>query len=171
MIGSPIANRNRAELEPLIGFFVNTLALRTDLTGNPSFPTLLARVREATLSAYAYQDLPFEKLVEELQPERDLSLSPLFQVMFIFQNTPEQELSLPGLALRPLRSENNVARYDLSFTLTDTDDGFVGSMTFDTDLFEPRTIDRLLGHFHLLLEVVLEDPDQRIAELPLQNRL
>ena len=169
IVGSPIANRNRAELEPLIGFFVNTLALRTDLAGNISFRELLSRIREMTLGAYAYQDLPFEKLVEELQPERDLGLSPLFQVMFIFQNTPEQEQSAPGLRMRPLKTEHGVARFDLTLTVTDTGKGFVGSMTYDVDLFETATIDRLLAHFHVLLEAVLMDPEKQIAGLALNT--
>ena len=103
VVGSPIANRNRIEIEGLIGFFVNTLVLRTDHSGNPTFRELLHRVREMALEAYAHQDLPFEKLVEELRPDRDLSRSPLFQVMFVFQNAPARELSFKGLNVSPVR--------------------------------------------------------------------
>src|SRR6185295_1581693 len=111
LVGSPIANRNRSETEGLIGFFVNTLVLRGDVRGNPSFHELLRRVREAALGAYAHQDLPFEKLVEELQPDRDMSRSPLFQVMFVLQNIPNESLTLPGLQLSGLGSEDTTSKF------------------------------------------------------------
>ena len=152
VVGSPIAGRTRVETEGLIGFFVNTLVLRTDLTGNPTFRTLLARVREVCLDAYAHQDVPFEKLVEELKPERTLSQSPLFQVMFVLQNAPRTTLALPGLTLTPLRVESGTAKFDLTVFVTATDAGLQTLAEYNTDLFDAATIDRLLGHFQTLLE-------------------
>jgi amino acid adenylation domain-containing protein len=166
LVGSPIANRNRREIEELIGFFVNTLVLRTDLSGNPSFRELLFRVSEVTLGAYTHQDLPFEQLVEELQPERDLSRTPLFQVMFVLQNAPTEDLKLPGLSLEPMEVESETARFDLTLTLTDTKQGLVGALEHKTDLFDATTITRMLGHFQTLLEGIVANPDQRLADLP-----
>src|SRR2546425_12822323 len=123
VLGTPIANRTRRETEDLIGFFVNTLVMRTDLSGNPSFPELLRRVREVALQAYAHQDLPFEKLVEELRPERDRSHSPLFQVMFILQNAPREPFELPGLTVSPLTVDSGTAKFDLTLSLTEGADG------------------------------------------------
>ena len=115
-MGTPIANRNQTEIEGLIGFFVNTLVLRTDLSGNPTFRDLLKKVRNACLDAYAHQDLPFERLVEELQPQRDMSHSPLFQVMFALQNAPRQTLELSELTLNPFQLGNDTSKFDLSLT-------------------------------------------------------
>lgn len=167
VVGSGIANRNRAELEPLIGFFVNTLVLRTDLSGNPSFLELLDRVRKITLDAYDHQDLPFEKLVEELQPERDLARMPLFQVAFVLQNAPMGVLELPGLTLNPLAIHTKTARFDLEVELVEKPEGLYGSFEYNTDLFDAATITRMLGHFQTLLEGIVADPEQRIADLPL----
>jgi len=177
-VGSPIANRNRRELEGLIGFFVNSLVLRTDLSGNPTFRELLARVRETTLAAYAHQDLPFEKLVEELHPDRDPSRNPLFQVVFALQNAPMQPLELPGLTLQPLKFEVQTTRFDLELHLWESDhglsslwegtcDGLSGFMAYSSDLFEPGTIARMLEHFQTLLAGIVANPDTAIAELPL----
>jgi amino acid adenylation domain-containing protein len=166
-VGAPIAGRNRAELEGLIGFFVNTLVLRTDLSGNPTFRELLRRVREVTLGAYTHQDLPFEKLVEELKPERNLSHSPLFQVMFVLQNAPASPLELAGLTVRPLPLETATAKCDLMLSLEETENGLRGTLAYNTDLFEDATIHRLLGHFQVLLAGILADPEQKIGELPL----
>ncbi|MBV9124651.1 MAG: amino acid adenylation domain-containing protein, partial [Planctomycetes bacterium] len=166
-VGSPIANRTRAETEGLIGFFVNTLVLRTDLSGNPSFRELLARVREAALGAFAHQDLPFERLVEELQPRRDLSRSPLFQVLFTLQNTPLPQLELPGLKPSLLEVPVETAKFDLSLTLAETGQGLCASLEYNTDLFEAATIRRLLGHWQTLLEDAVADPEKRLSELPL----
>ena len=116
LVGSPIAGRNRTEIEGLIGLFINTLVLRTDLSGNPSFRELLSRARDVALEAYAHQELPFEKLVEELQPDRSLSHSPLFQVMFVFHNTPIPDLQLTGLAANFLRAAKDTAKFDLTFS-------------------------------------------------------
>ena len=123
VVGSPIANRNRIEIEGLIGFFVNTLVLRTDHSGNPTFRELLHRVRETALEAYAHQDLPFEKLVEELRPDRDLSRSPLFQVMFVFQNAPARELSFKGLNVSPVRIAGETAKFDLTLSVNEVRQG------------------------------------------------
>ncbi len=167
IVGSPIANRNRAETEDLIGFFVNTLVLRTDLGGNPSVQELLSRIREVALGGYDHQDLPFEKLVEELHPERSLSYHPLFQVMFVFQNTPEGQLELPGLTLSPWSVESKVTKFDLTLELEETTSGLKGCFDYSTDLFDSATIIRMVEHFQTLLEGIVANPDQRVTELPL----
>jgi amino acid adenylation domain-containing protein/non-ribosomal peptide synthase protein (TIGR01720 family) len=166
-IGSPIANRNRSETEELIGFFVNTLVLRTDMSENPSFQELLARVREVTLGAYAHQDLPFEQLVEALQPERNLSHQPLFQVMFALQNAPMPALELPSLTLSSLEIESGTAKFDLTLSMEDTEQGLVGSLEYNTDLFDAASISRMLGHFQTLLEGIVDNPDLHLSDLPL----
>lgn len=165
VVGSPIANRNRPEIENLIGFFVNTLVLRTDLSGNPTFRKLLSHVKEVTLGAYAHQDFPFEKLVEELQPQRDLSTTPFFQVMFILQNAPLDNFELPGLTLSPLAGEMGTSRFDLSLFMGEGPDGIVGVFEYNTDLFDASTIRRMAEHFQCLLESIVENPDQSISEL------
>ncbi|MEH2121099.1 amino acid adenylation domain-containing protein [Nostoc sp.] len=167
VVGSPIANRNRQEIEGLIGFFVNTLVLRTNLAGNPTFEELLTRVREVALGAYAHQDLPFEQLVEQLQPQRDLSYTPLFQVMFVLQNAPMSALELPGLTLSLLESESRTAKFDLTLSLMETAQGLVGILEYNTDLFESSTISRMARHFQTLLEQIVANPQQRVSELAL----
>ncbi|HEX8127476.1 MAG TPA: amino acid adenylation domain-containing protein [Pyrinomonadaceae bacterium] len=167
IIGSPVANRQRREIEPLIGFFVNTLVLRTDLSGNPSFQELLGRVREVALGAYAHQDVPFEMLVEELQPERSLSHAPLFQVMFVFQNAPTEALELPELTLTEIAIESTTAKFDLMLSLEETAAGLGGVLEYDADLFDETTARRMLEHFHILLEGLVRQPDERIAMLPM----
>ncbi|MBW4678524.1 MAG: amino acid adenylation domain-containing protein [Microcoleus vaginatus WJT46-NPBG5] len=167
LIGSPIANRNRAEIEKLIGFFVNTLVLRTGLTGNPTFRELLSRVREVALGAYAHQDVPFEKLVEELQPARNMSHTPLFQVMFVLQNAPISSLELAGLTLHPLEVKTTTAKFDLTLSMLNTDQGLQGVFEYNTDLFDATTIKRIIGHFQTLLEGVVANPEQCLSELPL----
>jgi len=170
VIGSPIANRNRKEIEPLIGFFVNTLVLRIDISGNPSFKTLLERVRQLALDAYAHQNLPFERLVDELQPERTLSHSPLFQVMFVFKNASTSgSLSLPGLQIDPLSLETGRTHFDLVMCLTQTDSQLSGMLEYSTDLFDPESIARMMQHFQLLLGGITEDPDQSVWSFPLLN--
>ncbi|MBD2533802.1 amino acid adenylation domain-containing protein [Nostoc flagelliforme FACHB-838] len=166
-VGSPIANRNRSETEQLIGFFVNTLVLRTNLGGNPQFPELLQRVREVTLGAYAHQDLPFEQLVEVLQPQRDLSYQPLFQVMFVLQNSPESDLELPGLSINTLEIEGDTALFDLTLSIEDSEQGLVGALEYNTDLFDASTITRMLSHFQTLLEAIALNPQQKVSDLPL----
>jgi hypothetical protein len=167
VIGADVANRNRAETENLIGFFVNMLVLRTDLSGNPTFTELLHRVREVCLEAYAHQDLPFEKLVEELQPERSLSYAPLFQVVFALQNAPAKDLSLPELTLSTVVAEIGTAKFDLVFNLQESNKRLVGSMEYSTDLFNAETIRRMLDHFTTLLGNVVEQPNARLDELEL----
>jgi amino acid adenylation domain-containing protein len=167
VIGTPIANRNRAETEPLIGFFVNTLLLRTDVSDDPTFANLLRRVREVSLEAYAHQDLPFEKLVEELRPERSLSQTPLFQVMFVLQNAPMDHIHLPGLTLSPMTVDNGTAKFDLTLFLEVTDGGIVGTLEYSTDLFAAATIERMAGHYQRLLESIVSDPDQRLSRMAL----
>jgi amino acid adenylation domain-containing protein/non-ribosomal peptide synthase protein (TIGR01720 family) len=166
-VGTPIANRNRSEIEGLIGFFVNTLVMRADLSGNPSFKELLERVREVTLGAYAHQDLPFEMLVEELRPERTLSYSPLFQVMFILQNAPVQARQLPELTLSPLEVHSNTAKFDLTLTVVEDKDRLHGMLEYNADLFDAPTIRRMLKHFQRLLEGIAGDSQQPISDLPL----
>ncbi|MFT3774599.1 MAG: amino acid adenylation domain-containing protein [Minicystis sp.] len=167
VVGSPIANRTRGEVEGLIGFFVNTLALRTDLSGAPSFRELLGRVREVTLGAYAHQHLPFDALVAELAPSRDASRSPLFQVLFSLQNAPMPALTLPGLTLRASPLESDTAKFDLSLLLSETAEGIRGALEYNTDLFDAATSARMVEHLHMLLEGIVADPDRRVPELPL----
>ncbi|MCC5621781.1 non-ribosomal peptide synthetase [Nostoc sp. CHAB 5715] len=167
VVGSPIANRNRTELEGLIGFFINTIVLRTNLGGNPTFEELLTRVRKVALAAYAHQDLPFEQLVEELQPLRDLSYTPLFQVMFVLQNSPMPSLELPGLTLSPLNVGTGTAKFDLTLEMTQTTQGLFGTLEYNTDLFEKSTITRIAGHLQTLLRGIVANPQERLSELPL----
>jgi amino acid adenylation domain-containing protein len=183
-VGSPIANRNRSEIEGLIGFFVNSLVLRTNFSGNPTFRELLGRVREVTLGAYAHQDLPFEKLVEELHPERNLSRNPLFQVVFGLENAPMEALDLPGLTPSCMNIDFKTTRFDLEFHLWGCLDGFRslwgerwkhseglrGVVVYNTDLFDEATITRMLGHFKTLLEGIVASPQARIADLPLLGK-
>ncbi|MBD1879528.1 non-ribosomal peptide synthetase [Coleofasciculus sp. FACHB-T130] len=166
-IGTPMTNRTQKEIEPLIGFFVNTLVLRTLLSENMSFRELLARVREVALQAYAHQELPFERLVEELQPSRDRSYTPLFQVMFALHTAPKTALQLPGLSLSLLEVETGTAKFDLTLEITDTEEGLTGSLEYNTDLFDEATITRMLGHFQTLLEGIVANPDCRLSGLPL----
>ena len=167
VVGTPIANRHKMEIEGLIGFFVNTLALRTDCSDNPTFLQLLAQVREKALGAYAHQDLPFEKLVEELQPERNLSYNPIFQVMFILQNTAGKPLNLPGITTERLSLKGETEKFDLTLALTEIDDGLKAELTYNTNLFEAATIERLITHYGILLEDIVADPHKRIGQLRL----
>lgn len=167
IVGSPVANRNRDELEPLIGFFVNTLALRTDLSGNPSFGELVGRVRKACLDAFANQDYPFEKIVDDLQPERDLSRNPLFQVMFALQNAPEDRLEIPDLSFSVLDLQRTTAQFDIVLDMWETEGGLLGVFEFSTDLFDESTIKCMAEHLTTLLRGVAEDDSQRLADFPL----
>jgi amino acid adenylation domain-containing protein/thioester reductase-like protein len=167
LVGTVIANRNRAEIEGLIGFFVNTLVLRTDLGDNPSFREMLERVREVTLGAYAHQDLPFEYLVEKLQPDRHLNHHPLFQVDFVLQNAPMKELKLPGVTLSSLELENRTAKFDLSLDMYETSSGLRGVFEYNTDLFDAATVTQMEKHFCTLLSSIVANPEQRLSDLPL----
>ncbi len=170
LVGSAIANRNRSEIEGLIGFFVNSLVLRTDLSGNPSFSELLRQTREVTLGAYTHQDLPFEKLVGELQLERDLNYNPLFQVWFAFQNiaTPDIQkitLSLPDLTLSPFETNKQRSPFDLGLLLSEQPEGISGCFEYKTDLFESSTIVRMTEQLETLLQYVVTQPDIQLNQL------
>ncbi|MFI3156074.1 MAG: condensation domain-containing protein, partial [Methylococcaceae bacterium] len=167
VIGTPVAGRSSLELENLVGYFVNILVLRADLSDNPSFRELLAQVREVVLGAYAHQDMPFEKLVEAINPQRDLSRNPLFQVMFAFQSTANVELQLNEMTAETLQLDSGTAKFDLTLELSETPHGLVGRMEYATDLFEAATISRLIGHFQTLLEGIVARPEARLSDLPL----
>ncbi|HEV2735538.1 MAG TPA: condensation domain-containing protein, partial [Longimicrobiaceae bacterium] len=166
-VGTPIAGRTRTELEGLIGFFVNTLVLRADLADSPGLRGLLAQVRETTLGAYAHQDIPFEKLVEELQPERSLRHTPLFQVLFVLQNNERGELELGGLRAEPAGRAGETTQFDLSLGLAEDGERLVGEAAYRTELFDADTVDRMLGHYLALLERAAAEPDRPLAELPI----
>src|SRR6185369_3551579 len=167
-VGAPVANRTRGEIEGLIGFFLNMLTLRGDLAGDPGFDALLARVRRMTLGAFAHQDLPFEKVVEALAPDRDLSRSPLFQVILVLQNAPMEVLQLPELKLIPLDVEERTAKLDLSLVLEEKGAaGLLGKLRYNRDLFDAPTMARLLGHWQSLLAAAAEEPGLRLSALPL----
>src|SRR5215469_3947424 len=167
VVGSPIANRRYAEIEPLIGIFVNTLCLRGDLSGNPTFDELLAKTRDLALAAYAHQDIPFEKLVEELEPERSLSHNPIFQVMLAHQTAPMQALQLPGLELARIPVHTGTSLFDMTWFAIDVVDGLLLRIEYSTDLFDKATVGRSFGHYKTLLESIVADPRQRIRELSL----
>jgi amino acid adenylation domain-containing protein len=165
VVGSPIANRTRAETEGLIGFFANTLAMRTDVSGDPTFRELLARVREGALGAYAHQDLPFERLVEELAPERNLGRNPLFDVLFVLQNAPGGAASLSGLTLRPWTTPELHTRFDLEVYLREKRAGLACYFVYGTDLFDADTVRGMIRHYEGLLERVADDPEGRLSKL------
>jgi aspartate racemase len=167
IVGGPIANRSRPELEGLIGFFANTLPFRGDLSGDPTFHELLERVRKMALGAYGHQDLPFEKLVEELVPDRDASRSPLVQVMFALHDTVWPPLQLPGVTLERLPADTGTAKFDLIFTLVKGAEGLVGRFEYNTDLFDAETMACMAEHYRILLEGIPAAPDAHISELPL----
>ncbi|MCC6606147.1 MAG: non-ribosomal peptide synthase/polyketide synthase [Anaerolineae bacterium] len=167
LVGSPIANRNHAQLEGLIGFFVNTLVLRTDLGQNPTFRELLERVRQTTLEAYSNQDVPFEQLVALLQPERNLSISPFFQVMLVLQNVPVHYNRLTDIEVEPYTVEETTAKFDITLFLEEHTYGLEGKFEYNTDLFDRETIARLAEQFNRLLGGIVDIPDQHIHQLPL----
>ena len=168
LIGSPMANRHQPEVEGLIGCFINTIVLRTNLSGNPTFRELLNRVREVSLGAFAHQNLPFEKLVDELQLPRDLSHPPLFQVMFVFQNaTSSRSIELPDLKMDYSIVDNHTAQFDITIHLVEEEFGLVGRLEYNTDLFDDSTITRTIEHFQRLLVGIVADPDRHLSELPL----
>jgi acyl transferase domain-containing protein len=165
VVGTPVAGRNRTEVEGLIGFFINTLVMRTEVRGEESFRELLGRVREVVLAAYAHQDLPFEKLVQALQPERNLSYAPLFQVWFVLQNLAPPAVELPGLTLSTVKLVSEVARHDLRLDLTETPHGYSGSLQYSADLFEPATVARMARHYEMLVSAIAANPDAKLSEL------
>ncbi|MGH9367525.1 MAG: condensation domain-containing protein, partial [Thermoanaerobaculia bacterium] len=169
VVGTPVAGRNRSDIEGLIGFFVNTLVLRTDLSGDPTFRGLLGRVREVALEAYAHQDLPFEKLVEELNPERTLRHSPLFQVMMVLQNAPGAGPRLAGVSVTPLPLRTETAKYDLTASFAERGEEIWASFEYNTDLFEASAVRRMLSHLEVLLGAIAEDPDCCVSRLPLMT--
>ncbi|BAY84417.1 amino acid adenylation domain-containing protein [Calothrix parasitica NIES-267] len=169
LVGTPVANRNRPELEKMLGFFVNTLVIRNDLSENPSFRKLVHKVREVTLEAYAHQDLPFDKLVEELRPQRDVKLNPLFQVMFILQNTPMPAQEVLGLTLQSVEVDNGTAMFDILLSITESEQGLNGFLEYNTDLFDSETISQFISNYQTLLENILINPDENISKLPLLN--
>ena len=167
LLGTPIAGRDREELEPLIGFFVNTLVLRGDLSGNPPFTELLGRIREMALGAYAHQSMPFERIVEELKPDRDATHTPLFQIMFALQNSGAEEFQIPGIRTSPFRLEGTTARFDLFLSMTEGPREVAGLWEYDTDLFDADRISRMADHLEVLLEAIATHPERRISELAL----
>ncbi|MCB1123646.1 MAG: AMP-binding protein, partial [Verrucomicrobiae bacterium] len=166
-IGSPIAGRNERKLEDIIGFFVNTLVLRDDLSGNPKFTDLVKRVRNTALDAYDHPDIPFEKLVEELAPERDLSRNPLFQVMFILQNAPSTKLAFQDVEYTRFSVEKPSAKFDLKLAMTSEEAGLRAGWEFSTDLFDKETVQRMAEHYITLLESISANPEQTIGSLPM----
>jgi amino acid adenylation domain-containing protein/non-ribosomal peptide synthase protein (TIGR01720 family) len=167
VVGTPIANRTRAETESLVGLLANTLALRVQVAPEGSFRALLAQVREACLGAYAHQELPFERLVQELAPERDLRRAPVFQVMLTLQNAPAAPLALAGLTVRPEAADNGTAKLELAFTALPGPEGLRVAIDFATDRFEAATIARMAGHLEVLLAAVARAPGARVDALPL----
>lgn len=167
IVGTAMAGRQPRETEGLIGFFVNSLPLRTRLSGDVSFGELLRRVRQSVLNASIHQDLPFAKLVQELQPTRSLSHNPIFQVMFVLQNTPREPLALSGLSLSVLPVDSGTAKFDLTLDITEESEGLLCSFEYNTDLFDAETVTRMLGHYHTLLEAVAQDAETTVTQLPI----
>jgi amino acid adenylation domain-containing protein/non-ribosomal peptide synthase protein (TIGR01720 family) len=165
-LGTLIANRTRPELEKIIGFFANTLALRTDLSGDPSFRELLTREREVALGAYAHQDLPFEKLVDEIHPQRDLARTPIFQSLLILLNTPGKALDIPGLGISELAIDNATAKFEMTLYMVQEEEGLAGYLEYNSDLFDAATVRRFLDHFRTLTGGVAADPGQPLSEFP-----
>jgi non-ribosomal peptide synthetase component F len=165
VVGTNVANRNHSETGEMIGFFVNQLVLRADLSGDPGFRELLSQVRRVALGAYANQELPFEKLVEELQPRRDMSRSLLFQVKFEMQEGIRRDLELPGLRLTPMESEHKVVRHDLHLTMWEREQTLIGVLQYNIDLFNASSIGRMAGDFVALLEMIAEEPGARLSVL------
>jgi len=164
VVGTAVANRNQVQAENLIGLFVNLLALRTDLSGNPGFRELLKRVCKTTLDAYDHQDVPFEKVVDEVQPLRDLSRPPLFQTMLVLQNTEDVTYDLPGLAVETIDTKYRTAKFDLSLYLTENETGISGWLEYNCDLFGADRIEAMIRDFQALLESVIRDPERSLTE-------
>ncbi len=168
LVGTPTAGRGDVDIENMIGLFVNTLVFRADFSTNPTFRDLISQVRSFALEAYAHQDVPFEKLVEELIPQRSLDTHPLFQVMFTFQNIPKQVFEIPGLTIKEMPFEAGIAKFDLSAEVWENSE-FHCQFEYNTDLFERSTIRRMLGHFERLLTAVVENPSLGVAQIPLMS--
>ncbi|WP_143123829.1 AMP-binding protein, partial [Thermoactinomyces sp. DSM 45892] len=169
-VGSPIANRNYREIEGLIGFFVNTLVYRADMTGNPTFQELLSQVREKALRAHEYQDVPFEKIVEVVQTERSTSHSPIFQTMFTMQDTPRKQRELVGRSLEMVEIHTSIAKFDLTLSMADSEEGLFLAFEYNTDLFDPSTIERMTGHFENWLNEIVHHPDAPLSGLTLMSK-
>ena len=165
LVGSPTAGRSRMEIQCLIGLFSNMLVFRTDLSGRANFRQLLGRIRDTTLDAFAHQDLPFEKLIEELQPERSLNHTPLFQVVFTLQNAQTDTLTSSGLVLRALEVDSSTSRFDLTLSMIEREHELKGSLEYNRDLFDDETIERMIGHFECLLDAIVANPDQPVSQL------
>jgi non-ribosomal peptide synthetase component F len=169
VVGTATANRGRREVEGLIGFFVNMLALRIDVSGDPSFGQLLGRVREVTLGAYAHQEIPFGKLIDGLHLQRSPNFNPLFQAVFVLQNAPAEELRSPGVTITPLPVETESAQFDLVLVMEELREGLAGSLIYSADLFERATAERMVRHLGNLLEEVVRDEEQRLSSLKLME--
>src|SRR6185503_15796759 len=169
VIGTAIANRSRDETEPLIGFFINMLAMRADLSGNPTFLELLKRVKQMTLGAYQHQDVPFEQVIEMLQPQRSFNYAPLYQVQFTLQNMPLKPLDARGLRFTELEVQAVSSDTDLDLMMTENENGLYGEVLYATDLFDATTVERMMDHFANLLEEIVKAPEQRLLELPLTS--
>jgi amino acid adenylation domain-containing protein/FkbM family methyltransferase len=167
VVGTPTAGRDRSEIESLVGFFINTVVLRNDLSGNPTFADLLSRVKRSTLDAFAHQDVPFDRLVEELRPDRDPSRNPLFQIAFALQNAPQDPLQLPAIEVRGQRQQGERTRFDIELHLIGGPGGLYGACSYNPDLFDESRIARILDHYRVLLEGIVENPRRRIDEIPL----
>jgi len=167
LVGTPVSNRDRLEIEGVLGFFANTLVMRTDASDNPTFRELLKRVRETALNAYAHHELPFETLVGELQPQRDASYTPLFQVMFVHQMTPRETLELPGLALERMEIGNDTSKYDLTLYFVERAENMTAWFEYNSDLFDATTIQRMLGQLQTMLDGIVANPEQSLNDLPL----
>ena len=166
-VGSDVGGRSRAECEGLIGLFVNTLVLRADLKGDPGFRELLRRTRRTAIDAFAHQDVPFERLVTALHPDRDSDGAPLFRVMFSLQNAPLPELRSPEIALTPLEAPNGIAKFDLTLFAAEGPEGLHLTMEYSSDLFDAATVDGMLAHLRVLLEAAVAEPDRPVAALPM----
>ena len=166
VVGTAIANRNRSEIEELIGFFINMLVTRTDLSGNPTFNELLARVREASLAAYVLEDLPFEKLVEALRPDRNVASTSLLKLVFVHQSVPAASFSLAGLTFTPLELNNEMIHFDLMAEIAEGAEGLTIRLTYNTNQFDPETIARLLAHYEALLQSIVSQPECPLLDLP-----
>ena len=165
IIGTDIANRNQSEIEGLIGFFVNLVPIRTNLAGNPTFREYLQQVKDVALGAYSHQDLPFARLVNEVQPERDPNQAPLFQTLFVMQNAPVPPMELAGLQLSQMEIDEGVAKFDLAVFMEETEQGLIGRWNFSTEIFESTTIDRMAAHFERLLESIATQPGAKLSRL------